>query len=490
MRLIRTLVKIPPNLPMNESHMIVDTSISRVTLAVVTLLLVCVMLGLASCGSYLQSSAALPGGLPTGTTLSYQASPVSLAIAPAGQSPIANQYFGMHIHNLANPSLSAAQQTPFPDFPVSTMRLWDNVGWSSIEPQRGVYNWTRMDDTIQKASSHEVTDFIFTFGYVPEWASSDPTNPCVYPGSCVSPANLSDLDDFANAVVRRYCGVVRYYETWNEPNSSTFWQGTNEQLLNITRHIYASAKDPANCGCTDDSCKPGGGVNPNKVLFPSISSPNSQQWLQGWLSYVGNPYPYADIVAFHGYGYATNPENIYTGTQNMRRILAKYGLGSAEIWNTEASWGDAPPSTLEQVSWLIRYQVVQSLSGVSRFAWYAYDNCTWGTLYGASGCAQTSDAPGPHGAATAYSTVEQWLTGATPQSCESHKDGTWLCVFTRSGGYVGWIVWNNSGSQVTLSTVSAPELVQYRDWENEVHSFTSSVTIDSVPILLENKNGF
>jgi polysaccharide biosynthesis protein PslG len=472
-----------------HSHMIVPTSISRVTLVVVTPLLVCVMFAMTSCGSYLQSSAALPASLPPGTVLSYQTSPVSLAITSAGQSPIANQYFGMHIHNLANPALSAAQQTPFPNFPFATMRLWDNVAWISIEPQRGVYNWTRMDDTIQKASANGVSDFIFTFGYVPTWASSDPSNTsCVYAGSCVSPANLSDLDDFTNTLVRRYCGVVRYYETWNEPNGSSFWQGTNEQLLSIAQHVYKSVKDPANCGCTNGSCQPGGGANPNKVLFPPISSPGSTQWLQSWLSYVGNPYPYADIVAFHGYGYTTNPEDIYTGAEHMRSTLAQYGLGEAEIWNTEASWGDVAPSTQGQVSWLIRYHVVQTLSGVSRFTWYAYDNCAWGTLYGGSTCTQTSDAPGPHNASTAYATVEQWLTGATPQACESHEDGTWLCAFTRPGGYVGWIVWNNSGRQVALPTISAPELVQYRDWENQVHLFTSSVTIGSVPILLENKN--
>ncbi len=476
---------------MNQFYMIVDTSIFRVTLAVMTPVLVCVMLALTSCGSYLPGSGAIPSSLPSGAILSYQTSPVSLTITSASQSPIANQYFGMHIHNLANPALSAAQQTPFPDFPVSTMRLWDNVAWASIEPQRGVYNWTRMDDTIQKASSNGVTDFIFTHGDVPIWASSDPDNSsCSYKGGCVSPANLSDLDDFTNNLVKRYCGVVRYYETWNEAGSSGFWQGTNEQMLNIARRIYASVKDPANCGCTDGSCKPGGGANPNKVLSPSISTPKNSQWLQSYLSYAGNPYPYADIVAFHGYGYTADPEDIYTGAQKMHSMLAKYGLGAAEMWNTEASWGNIAPSALEQVSWVIRYHVTQSFSGVSRFTWYAYDNCTWGTLYGAQGCTQTGDSPGPHDPATAYSTVEQWLAGATPQYCESHKDGTWLCAFTRPGGYADWIVWNSSGRQITLSTASAPALVQYRDWENQVHPFTSSVTIDSVPILLENRNAF
>jgi hypothetical protein len=401
----------------------------------------------------------------------------------------------MHVTNLANPSLSPAQQTPFPSFPFSTLRLWDNVGWNSLEPQRDTYNWTRMDGTIQKASANGVSDFIFTFGYVPQWASSNPSDPCsgTYPGACDAPSNLADLDNFANTLVQRYCGGVKYYETWNEPSGSQFWAGTNEQFLAVTQHIYAAVKSPANCGCTNGTCSPGGGANPNKVLLPSISNPTSsnvQQWLQGWLSYVGNPYPYADIAAFHGYGYGTDPEDIHNGVDYMRSTLSQFGLGSVELWNTEASW--SPTSGLtqdEQASWVMRYQIVQAFSGVSRFMWYAYDNCTWGTLWGSPACDQTGDPAGTHEPAVAYATVQQWLTGATLQSCEEYADGTWLCELTRSGGYVAWAVWNSKGTTITLNASSMPGLVQYRDWQNQKTVIANSVEIGGMPILLENEDG-
>jgi hypothetical protein len=216
-----------------------------------------------------------------------------------------------------------------------------------------------------------------------------------------------------------------------------------------------------------------------------------QQWLPTWLSYVGNPYPYADIAAFHGYGYSNDPEDIRKGTMYVRGILSQYGLGSADLWDTEASWGDGTlPTQDEEASWVIRFQIMQALSGVSRFTWYAYDNCNWGTLWGGGLCETTSDPPGLHEAAVAYSTVQQWLTGATLHSCSQHADGTWLCNLTRPGGYVAWAVWNSKGTSITLNASSIQELVQYRNWQNEKTTITGSVQIGTMPILLENEDGF
>lgn len=426
----------------------------------------------------------------------YSASPVAQSLQPPSSPLITNAYFGMHINNLANPALNSAQQTPFPAFSFSTMRLWDNVGWNSIETGRGTYDWTRMDGTIQKATANGVSDFVFTFGYVPPWASSNPSDPCggTYQGTCDAPSNLADLDSFANLLVQRYCGVVKYYETWNEPSDPGFWAGTNQQLLAITQSIYAAVKSPANCGCTGNTCSPGGGTNPNKVLMPPINSPTSdtaKQWLQSWLSYAGNPYPYADVATFHGYGYTANPEGLQNGVLYMRSTLAQYGMGSAELWNTEASWGDSAGLTEdEQASWVIRYQIVQAISGVSRFMWYAYDNCKWGTLWDSGSCKISNSAPGSREAATAYATAQQWLTGATVQSCEEHADGTWLCKLTRSGNYVAWAVWNSNGTAITLNASDMPGMAQYRDWQNQKTTVASSVEIGAMPILLENEDGF
>src|SRR5207245_10845770 len=144
-----------------------------------------------------------------------------------------------------------------------------------------------MDDTIASAERNGVRDFIFTLGYVPPWASKNPADPCGSTGAagtCDAP-DMRAFDDFLTQLVRRYCGVVQYYETWNEPNLTDFWNGTDAQLLSIARDLYQIAKDPANCGCTNGVCAPGGGVNANKVLLPSVNRINEPNlsWLDSYL---------------------------------------------------------------------------------------------------------------------------------------------------------------------------------------------------------------
>jgi hypothetical protein len=197
-----------------------------------------------------------------------------------------------------------------------------------------------------------------------------------------------------------------------------------------------------------------------------------------------------DIAAFHGYGYTADPEDIQNGVKYVKATLAQYGMASAELWNTEASWGDASLSSEDdRASWMIRYQIVQAFSGVSRFTWYAYDNCQWGTLRAGALC-PASAAAGIREAAVAYATVERWLTGATLQSCETHADGTWICKMTRDNGYVAWAAWNSKHETSTLMSSEMPGVVQYRDWQNQKNLIAGNVEVGAMPILLENQDGY
>jgi hypothetical protein len=179
------------------------------------------------------------------------------------------------------------------------------------------------------------------------------------------------------------------------------------------------------------------------------------------------------------------------GSRHRSRLLCQ--RQRPELWNTEASWGENDGvSNLQQwqASWLMRYHIVQAATGVSRFMWYAYDNCGWGSLWGHSCVPPTDSWTGIRAAGTAYSAVEQWLIGATLEYCEAHADGTWACKLTRPGNYVGWAVWNSNGTSVTASVPSGWGLIQYRDWPNNKHALGVNIKVTQMPILAENEDGF
>ena len=424
------------------------------------------------------------------THFGYTSSPlVATVVPPNNPAAVSDAFFGMTIHRLV-PYPPSPNLVPFPTFPIHSFRRWDVVNWTILEPTNGQFDWIRMDETIAIAKQNSVSDFIFTLGAVPVWASTNPAGPCapgITPGSCAAP-DMNAFDDFITHVVRRYCGVVKYYETWNEPNINYFWNGTDAQLLSVANHLYQIAKDPANCGCTDGVCSPGGGENPNRVLLPSINSINESNlsWLDGYLAAAGPTYPYADIAAFHGYGF-TQPEDIVPATTELKKTLAKYGLSTLELWDTEASWGTTATDDQEQeVSWLMRFHIAQELSGVSRFVWYAYDNCAWGTLWGPA-CGDSSDnwlgvrLPGQ-----AYANVQGWLVGATLTHCDEYRNGLWACELQRPGGYEGWILWNCLGTSHSVPIPTKLRLTKYRDWQNHINILPEEIAVDQMPVLLEN----
>ena len=398
-------------------------------------------------------------------------------------------YFGMHLQCVVSPCENNVVD-PYPStLGFTTIRLWDTVPWSVLEPTEARFDWTGLDSLISQATSNGVTSFVFTLGSVPPWASSNPTGNCgSSPAGQCYPPSLPAVDSFLTNFVQRECGLVTYYETWNEPNLGDFWRGTNAQLLTVAQHLNAIVKDPANCGCSDGVCSPGGGTNPNQILTPSVNSicsDSGRQWLTDWFTLADGSGVRSDVVSFHGY--ECQPENINQEITWLRSLADEHGLRDTKIWDTEASWGKEQGSSEElEASWLMRSYVVQAASGVSRFYWYAYGSCSWGSLYGPSCGASPDHQQGMREAGIAYGTVSKWLVGATMESCSSDEAQTWSCTLTRPNGYAGIIMWNaNSRLQVQ---VPAGNLVQYRNWQDTVSPLETTITVSPMPILLENEN--
>ena len=147
---------------------------------------------------------------------------------PAGAIPRA--FFGLNINHMHDP--------PGYDWPVmdfGAFRTWDSGDiWPEIETARGVYDWTKLDKDVAQAETHH-TQFLFTLGGTPRWATSAPETTRSYVGFTVVPDSIQDWKDFLRAVATRYKGLIGAYEVWNEPDLLIFYTGTAAQLAVLER---------------------------------------------------------------------------------------------------------------------------------------------------------------------------------------------------------------------------------------------------------------
>jgi hypothetical protein len=354
--------------------------------------------------------------------------------------------------------------TSYPTVPLGSFRIWDLDGtlWSNLEPSRGSYNWSTLDNWISTLNSHGVTDIIYTFGYSPSWCAPSQSLPCT---------NNQDFVDFITALTTRYKGKIRHYEAWNEVTSSTFWTGSMSQLVTIQNDVYNTVKsiDPSATVHT-----PVTGVAANSDCNNSGAGTFS---LNNFLAANGTSN--FDAVDLHLYPYPAGaaPENLGVMVANARCAMSNFGINKP-IWNTEFSWGmnSDLPNISAQVAWLGRSYLFLWSKGIPRSYWYAYDNSQWGTLWNG----------GLTAVGVAYQQIYNWMVGSTMSTPCAASGTVYTCGLTESNGTNALAVWNTAGS--SSFTVAPGSYSKYRDLaggSTSIAAGATSVSVGTQPILLE-----
>ena len=121
------------------------------------------------------------------------------------------------------------------------------IGWGcqfsnvaeALEPERGKYNWSKLDKHIELLKQHNFT-IIGNLLYTPRWASPHPdktkVNICVPEFSAYAPVKNEYISDFIRELCSRYGRDIKIWEPWNEPNlpgQSCFWNDTPENFINM-----------------------------------------------------------------------------------------------------------------------------------------------------------------------------------------------------------------------------------------------------------------
>ena len=397
------------------------------------------------------STGTLTGGA-TATDASTATSSLTPLRTPEVARPVRDSLFGLH-------ALSGT-----PTVTAGSWRLWDSgTQWAQLNPARGRYNWSRLDDMVAKGRGLGVKDFILVVGLTPRWASSRPSEvlPWSPSASPAPPKDLAYFDQYVAAVAAHnrtvLGGAITGFQVWNEANLSMFWTGTPQQMALMTAHVDRIVK-------AEDARYPTSARRHTLVVAPSITTRRGSlplgaascslvRWHDACfasrylaaLSKVrgaGNRRWPVDVFSAHTYPTAQGSPNDRVAMISLfRDRLREAGAPWRPLWDTEVNYGLAGTviSGSRAVQYLARTYLDSVRLNVSRAYWYA-----WGPL-----------APGLAGitmdrrtsATGAYATVQGWLRGSVFRGCTVNS-GVRSCAFTLTSGSSVRpfrVLWTDSG---------------------------------------------
>jgi hypothetical protein len=206
---------------------------------------------------------------------------------------------------------------------------WGRCGfsWRDIETAKGVFNWATTDDAVAQANARGLHIYA-GLGYTPSWASAGH-------GQEDPPTNPQDWYDFCFTCVARYKDSIHYWELWNEPNISGFWDGGLQNYIDIVLKIGSDAIHAADPEAM--------------VVAPEISRCCSgNTWMTQCLQQAGDK---IDIICHHQYDWVLPQDRLSRSTlsiDQMHNLIVSLGYANKPIWVTECGWESDASGMTEQ----------------------------------------------------------------------------------------------------------------------------------------------
>lgn len=216
-----------------------------------------------------------------------------------------------------------------------------DFSWRSLEATgKGVLNWGVQDYAVAEANARGLHIYA-GLGYTPTWAS-------IAGDANSRPTNNQDWYDYVYAAVSRYKGSIKYWEMWNEPNLTQFWNGTRAQFIDLFK-VGADAAHAADPDCM--------------VLGPEISSAGQRTtWMTDLLQQAGNK---IDIISFHQYDGGDYPAGRLAQMDSMYNTIVSLGYGNKPIWITESGFASDNIGDDAQ-----GYYLTEMLAGMASRPWW------------------------------------------------------------------------------------------------------------------------
>jgi hypothetical protein len=164
------------------------------------------------------TASGLASGLKQGTVQITATAPngvngsVTLAIDTITSASIPANFFGMNQVHLAGPAGSGCDTSfPFTNAPIGAFRTWNTCHseWAFVEPTDGTFNWAGIDTILSSAHLAGVDDVELDLARVPQWASTNPSDPlCQSPGTCDPPTDVAPDGTGTDLIFRTYVAAL------------------------------------------------------------------------------------------------------------------------------------------------------------------------------------------------------------------------------------------------------------------------------------------
>lgn len=287
-------------------------------------------------------------------------------------------------------SRTATSQTPNP-FPIlDRICCGSQSNWTGIEPSRGTYVFTLIDNYVASSALHPPAVPVYTDRATTTWANGTGATTTAPTDLAISAACQNVLTgttttdcqykEFITAFMQHVCSVssqpvsplvgvckVKVFETWNEMNVGVYWTDTVGKLAQMAEdkatiiRLYCG-----DCTVVGGSVSAGGdgtggswingsvGLEPFLAAWGALTSPHLPDAIS-WHAYPSRttikPVPFPETLVAHGSGTCTGSSNSSCRTAIKDQVSTLYSSAilcnaaitawacALPVWQTEGGYG-------------------------------------------------------------------------------------------------------------------------------------------------------
>ena len=118
----------------------------------------------------------------------------------------------------------------------------DSVEWGSLQPERDVWNWERMDFLVNLYSALGI-EHQALFAFTAKWAApleAQQSRNWLDWNRCAP--DLDAWRTYVRTMAERYRGRIRYWEVWNEPDLPGFNKMSLDEYVALQKATYEEVK--------------------------------------------------------------------------------------------------------------------------------------------------------------------------------------------------------------------------------------------------------